>query len=64
MRQQSCSSKEIIIENDVWIGVNAIVLKGVCIEKGAVIAAGAVVNQLIPSNEIWGGVPAKKIGDR
>lgn len=55
---------KIIIEDDVWIGFNAIILKGVIIEKGAIIAAGAVVSKSVPSNEIWGGVPAVKIGKR
>ena len=61
---QASVKKEIIIEEDVWLGVNVVVLKGVIIGKGAVVAAGAVVNKTIPSNEIWGGVPAKKIGLR
>lgn len=57
---------EIPIEvgNDVWIGANAIILKGVIVGDGAVIAAGAVVVQSVPTMEIWGGVPAKKIGTR
>jgi acetyltransferase-like isoleucine patch superfamily enzyme len=54
-------SDEIIIAQNVWIGANSIILKGVTISQGAVVAAGAVVNTNIPENEIWGGVPAKKI---
>jgi acetyltransferase-like isoleucine patch superfamily enzyme len=54
----------IIIGADVWLGYNVIVLKGVDIGKGAVIAAGSVVTKNIPAYEIWGGVPAKKIGER
>ena len=54
----------IILGNDVWIGANAIILKGVEIRQGAVVAAGAVVTKKIQSNEIWGGVPARKIGER
>lgn len=54
----------ITIGNDVWIGCNVVVLKGVYIGDGAVIGAGAVVTQSVPSNEIWAGVPAKKIGIR
>ena len=42
----------------------AIVLQGVKIGDGAVVAAGAVVTKDIPANEVWGGVPAKKIKDR
>jgi chloramphenicol O-acetyltransferase type B len=52
------------IENDVWIGYNAIILAGVTIGKGSIIAAGALVNCDIPACEIWGGIPAKKIKNR
>lgn len=54
----------ITIGNDVWLGCNVIVLKGVVIGDGAIVAAGAVVTKPIPAYEIWGGIPAKKIGDR
>lgn len=64
MRIQYGPEAEITIEEDVWIGVNAIVLKGVTIGKGAVIAAGAIVNKNVPNYQIWGGIPAKKIGER
>ncbi len=62
--KQLCPEKNILIGEDVWIGCNVIILKGVVIGDGAVIAAGAVVNKSVPSNEVWGGVPAKKIGQR
>ncbi len=52
------------VEDDVWIGTNSIILAGVRIGMGAIIAAGALVNKDVPPCEIWGGVPAKKIGDR
>lgn len=55
---------EIILKEDVWLGVNVIVLKGVTIGPGAVIGAGAVVSCSIPPNEIWAGVPARKIAER
>ncbi|WP_035102874.1 acyltransferase [Devosia sp. LC5] len=51
----------IIIEDDVWIGANAVVLDGVTIGKGAVIAAGAVVSKDVPPMAIVGGVPAKVV---
>jgi chloramphenicol O-acetyltransferase type B len=54
----------VIVGNDVWIGTNAIILAGVKIGDGAIIAAGSVVNKDIGACEIWGGVPAKKIKDR
>lgn len=58
---QGCSSRPVRIEDDVWIGVNAVILPGVIIQRGAVIAAGAVVTKTVPEYEIWGGVPASKI---
>jgi acetyltransferase-like isoleucine patch superfamily enzyme len=54
----------VTLENDVWIGANVVLLKGVTIGRGAIVAAGAVVRDSIPPYEIWGGVPAKKIGER
>lgn len=50
----------VIIEDEVWIGANTVILQGVKIGHGSVIAAGAVVTKDVPSMEIWGGVPAKK----
>jgi acetyltransferase-like isoleucine patch superfamily enzyme len=64
INEQSISLAPITVQDDVWIGTGSIVLKGVTISTGAVVAAGAVVNKSIPANEIWGGVPAKKIGER
>ena len=54
----------VIIEDHVWIGSRVQILPGVKIGRGAVIAAGAVVTKDVPANEIWGGVPAKRIGIR
>ena len=56
--------EEIILQNHVWLGANVSVLKGVTIGEGAVVAAGAVVTKSIPANEIWAGIPAKKVGQR
>jgi len=61
---QKAEIAPIVIGKDVWIGFNVVVLKGVTIGDGAIVAAGAVVTKSIPSYEIWGGVPAKKIGER
>ncbi len=52
-------SSPIIIEDDVWIGARAIILKGVTIGKGSVVAAGAVVTRDVPPYSLVGGVPAK-----
>ncbi len=49
------------IGNHVWIGMNSIILKGVCIGDGSVIAAGSVVTHDVPGQALVGGVPAKVI---
>lgn len=54
----------VIIGRDVWIGAHAVLLPGCRIHDGAIIAAGAVVSGNVESNEIFGGVPARKIGVR
>ncbi len=64
MSKQKGIEESIVIGADVWIGCNAVLLKGVRIGDGAIVAAGAVVNKSIPPYEIWGGIPAKKIGER
>jgi maltose O-acetyltransferase len=52
---------EVIIEDDVWIGTYVVILPGVTIGKGSIIAAGSVVTRNIEPFSIVGGVPAKKI---
>lgn len=49
----------VIIDDDVWVGTGAIILKGVHIGEGCIIAAGAVVTKDVPPYAIAGGVPAK-----
>ncbi len=61
-RVQQGTEGSIVIGRNVWIGTNSVILQDVKIGSGAVIAAGAVVTKSIPCNEIWGGVPARKIG--
>ena len=50
-----------IIEEDVWIGVNAIILKGIIIGKGAIVAAGAVVTKNVLPNTLVAGNPAQVV---
>jgi acetyltransferase-like isoleucine patch superfamily enzyme len=65
MREQSLTSKgDIILEDDVWLGLNVCVMDGVTIGKGAIIGAGAVVTKDIPAYTIAAGVPAKVIRKR
>lgn len=52
------SKGDIIVDDDVWIGYGAIILSGVHISQGAIIAAGAVVTKDVPPYAIVGGVPA------
>lgn len=58
------STKKTIIGNDVWIGANAIVMSGVKIGDGAVIAAGAIVTKDVEPYHVVGGIPAKVINKR
>ena len=53
--------KDVVINEDCWIGCNVTLLSGVTIGRGCTIAAGAVVNKDIPPYCIAGGVPAKVI---
>lgn len=55
-------SAPVFIEDDVWIGARAIILKGVRIGRGAVVAAGAVVTKKVPPGAIVAGVPAVVVG--
>ncbi|PSN14685.1 acyltransferase [filamentous cyanobacterium CCT1] len=54
-------AKPIVIEDDVWIGFNSTILKGVKIGKGAIIAAGSVVTQDVPELTIVAGNPARVV---
>ena len=56
-------TKPIVIGDRVWIGAGSIILPGVTINDGAVVAAGAVVNKDVEAFTLVGGVPAQKIKD-
>lgn len=64
MRFQPHKYGEIFIEDDVWIGSNAVITSGVCLAKGTVVGAGAVVTKATKPYTIVGGVPARKISER
>lgn len=57
-------TKVLVIEDDVWIGYGAILLSGVRVGRGSVIAAGAVVKEDVPPYSVVGGVPAKLLRAR
>ncbi len=57
------TGKQIVIEDDVWIGAGAIILPGVTLKKGSIIGAGSVVNKDTYEFEIVAGVPARQIGE-
>ncbi|OON65688.1 acyltransferase [Hymenobacter sp. CRA2] len=52
-------TRPVVIEDNVFIGMNSIILKGVRIGRNAVIGAGSVVSRDVPANEIWAGNPAR-----
>ena len=58
---EALSKGHIVVGNDVWIGVNAVILSGNQIGHGAVVAAGAVVTKDVPPYAVVGGVPAQII---
>jgi acetyltransferase-like isoleucine patch superfamily enzyme len=62
--EESGSDKDVIIEDDVWIGANTIILKGVTIGKGSVIGAGSIVTKNIEPYTIYVGAPNKKYWER
>lgn len=62
-KEQGIDGK-VVIENDVWIGSNAIILHGVHVGEGSVVGAGSVVTKDVEPYTIVVGNPAKKIKDR
>ena len=59
INEQGFERKPIKIGNDVWIGANVVLLPGVILGDGCVIAAGAVITKSFPKNSVIGGVPGK-----
>lgn len=64
MNSQPSVEKDIRVGNDVWIGANSVVVAGVTIGEGTIVAAGSVVTKDIPAYSIVGGIPAKVIKER
>ena len=62
--QTSGAEAAIVLEEDVWLGANVIVLKGVTVQRGAIIAAGSVLTRSVGAFEIWGGTPARMLRSR
>lgn len=61
---EAISKGNIVVEDDVWIGLRAIILSGVHIGRGAVIGAGSVITHDIPPYAIVTGVPGRVVGTR
>lgn len=59
--EQGVSTSTVAIEDDVWIGANAVILPGVTIGNHCVVAAGAVVTKDVPPHSLVAGIPAKVI---
>ncbi len=61
---QGCESAAVTLEDDVWLGAHVVILPGVTVGRGAIVAAGAVVNRDVVAMSIVAGVPAREIGKR
>ncbi len=65
--KQGITAEGIVIEDDCWLGANAVITDGVTVGQGSIVAAGAVVTKDVPPYSVVGGVPAKvirNVGDR
>lgn len=58
---EGVAQKPVVIEDDVWVGAMAVILKGVTLGQGCVIGAGAVVTKDVPAGMLVGGNPARVI---
>lgn len=61
---EPASATPVVIEDDVLIGANAVVIEGVRVCRGAVVAAGAVVTRDVPENTVVAGCPARVIKEK
>ncbi|MFT4679728.1 MAG: acetyltransferase-like isoleucine patch superfamily enzyme [Litorivivens sp.] len=62
--QGETEDEPVTLENDVWLGRNVLIMPGVCVGEGSIIAAGAVVTKNVEPYSIVGGIPAKVIKKR
>jgi acetyltransferase-like isoleucine patch superfamily enzyme len=64
MKEQGVTREEVHVEDDCWIAANTVILAGVTIGQGSIIAAGSVVTKSVPPFSVVGGVPARVIRSR
>lgn len=64
IKDQGIAKSPIEIGDDCWLGTKTVVTRGVRIGPGAVVGAGSVVTRDVPAYDIFGGVPARRIGRR
>ena len=66
IRQSPLDTRKVnvIIGDDVWLGAGSTIMPGVSLGNGCVVGANSVITKSIPGDEIWAGVPARKIGER
>jgi acetyltransferase-like isoleucine patch superfamily enzyme len=64
IKSQGVQRQSVVIEDDCWIASNSVILAGVTIGKGSVVAAGSVVTHDVPPYSIVAGVPARLIKNR
>lgn len=64
MNKQGHTHRDIVIDDDVWVGFGAQIMSGVHIGTGAIVGAGAVVTKDVPEYSVVGGVPARVLYSR
>ena len=64
MKEQGRTEKDVTLGSDVWIGAKAVILNGIAIGNGAIVAAGAVVTKDVEPYMIVAGVPARPVKNR
>jgi acetyltransferase-like isoleucine patch superfamily enzyme len=64
MNVQAAVERDVVIGDDVWLGANSVVVAGVTIGRGSIVAAGSVVTKDVPEYSVVGGIPARTIKTR